>query len=186
MTGASEFCEVFLDGVVVDNRHVIGDVNGGWAVMTSGLASERGYVGANVVQLEVMHDDLVRLTRMIEVDGRPAIEHDDIRHQLASLKAEVEAVRTSSLRAASDEAEPADGLIAKLTYTELNVRLCEVAVDLISSGSGNTAELAALRRTWFHLLLWSRALTISGGSSEIIRSLIAQQLLGLPRSWSRA
>lgn len=190
MTGSSEFCEVFLDSVVVSSDMVLGEVDRGWEVVTSGLASERGYVGANAVQLDVMHADLVALAQSLEIDGRQAAEHDDVRHRLASLKAEVEAVRTSAARASADlptsEQTGAEALVAKLTYTELNVRLCQAAADLIASGTGNREAFDALRDNWFHSLLWSRALTISGGSSEIIRSLIAQQLLGLPRSWSRA
>ena len=190
MTGSSEFCEVFLDGVTVSRELVLGEVNRGWDVVTSGLASERGYVGANAVQLEVMHADLVELARAVDLDGRLAIEHEDIRHQLASLKAEVEAVRTSAARASAevsaDELTGAEALVAKLTYTELNVRLCQVATQLIAAGTGASGVFAGLRDNWFHSLLWSRSLTISGGSSEILRSLIAQQMLGLPRSWSRA
>ena len=59
MTGSSEFCEVFFDGVRLGREHVLGAIGGGWKVITSGLASERAFVGANAVQLEMMFADLV-------------------------------------------------------------------------------------------------------------------------------
>lgn len=188
ITGESDFCEVFLDGVEVPQELVLGEVNRGWRVVTSGLASERGYVGANAVQLEVMHADLVGLARLVMIDGRPALTHPDVRQRLASLMASVEAVRTTSLIATGDgnEMNGAGALAAKLTYTDLYVRLAQEAQELLASGQGRGAGFAALRDEWMKSLLWSRALTISGGSNEIIRSLIAQQMLGLPRSWRRA
>jgi alkylation response protein AidB-like acyl-CoA dehydrogenase len=190
MTGLEEFSEVFLDSVFLSHDHVLGQVDRGWEVVSSGLASERGYIGANAVQLDVMHQDLVALARVSLLDGTPAIEQGDVRLQLASLKAAVEAARTSSLRATSDDpllvTDGSEGLVAKLTYTELYVQLSEAAVALIGITERMDNRTDELRERWFHAMLWSRALTISGGASEIIRSLIAQQALGLPRSWARA
>jgi alkylation response protein AidB-like acyl-CoA dehydrogenase len=146
------------------------------------------YVGANALQLEIMHADLVELaTLLVFADGRAAMDHDDVRHEIAGLWGEVAAVQALSHEAVSSAAstEPL-GLMAKLAYTELNVALCEYANTLAGAAVGSQAPRAdELVRSWHHALLWSRALTISGGSSEIIRSLIAQQALGLPRSWSR-
>ncbi len=71
MTGSSEFCEVFLDGARLTEENVLGEVGGGWAVITSGLASERAFVGANAVLLEMMCDDLVALARAARLPGAP-------------------------------------------------------------------------------------------------------------------
>ena len=73
MTGSEEFCEVFLDEVQLGEEHVLGEVGGGWAVISSGLASERAFVGANALQLEMMYDDLVSLARAARLpDGSVA------------------------------------------------------------------------------------------------------------------
>ena len=70
ITGHEEFCEVFLDGVRVGPEHVLGEVDDGWRVITSGLASERAFVGANAIQLQRMFDDLVALARAVRLpDG---------------------------------------------------------------------------------------------------------------------
>jgi hypothetical protein len=64
----------------------------------------------------------------------------------------------------------------------MNVALCELAMQLIASSTTIAPEGAAVAERWHHNFLWSRALTISGGASEIMRGIIGRQLLGLPRS----
>ena len=186
MTGYSEFCEVFLDGVRVRREDVLGEVNGGWRVVTSGLASERAFVGANALQLERMFADLVTLAAAARLpDGTAAIGHEDVQAQLAYARARVEEVklivRDTVDRILTDSEHPSDGPVAKLAYSELNVALCELALQLI--GSAVTIDEAAdVADRWYHNFLWGRALTISGGASEIMRGIIGRQLLGLPRA----
>jgi alkylation response protein AidB-like acyl-CoA dehydrogenase len=187
MTGHAEFCEVFLDEVRVGSEHVLGEVNGGWKVITSGLASERAFVGANAVQLERLFEDLVTLaTSTMFADGTPAISHEDVQAQLADARARVEEVklivRDTVERILVDDEHPSDGPVAKLAYTETNVALCELALQLISSGESFVPGGRDIADRWHHNFLWSRALTISGGASEILRGLVGRQLLGLPRA----
>jgi alkylation response protein AidB-like acyl-CoA dehydrogenase len=187
MTGFSEFCEVFLDGVRLRREHVLGEVNDGWRIVTSGLASERAFVGANAVQLERMFADLVTLARgAVLPDGTRAIEHEDVQAQLAEARSRVEEVkllvRDTVERILRDDEYPSDGPVAKLAYTELNVALCELAMQLIDSSSAIAQEGVETAARWQHNFLWGRALTISGGASEIMRGIIGRQLLGLPRA----
>jgi alkylation response protein AidB-like acyl-CoA dehydrogenase len=161
-------------------------VNQGWAVVNTGLASERAYVGANAVMLELLFDDLVELARNIEYPSGLAIDDPVIREALADFSASVSAVECIARRAVDRVATgtdvPADALVAKLAYTELNVAICLYAVNLAASGRllPRGAEVYA---RWQQAFLWSRALTISGGSSEIVRNVLATQLFGFPRSW---
>jgi alkylation response protein AidB-like acyl-CoA dehydrogenase len=187
MTGSAEFCEVFLDGLRLDRAHVLGPVDGGWTVVTSGLASERAFVGANAVQLGMMYDDLVTLAATARLpDGTVAIAHEDVQTQLAHALGNVEAakliVRDTVDRILRDDEHPSDGPVAKLAYTELNVELCELALQLIASSSRIDPAGTDVVARWYENFLWSRALTISGGASEILRGLIGRQLLGLPRA----
>lgn len=186
MTGSAEFCEVYLDGVIVPADHVLGEVNHGWAIVNSGLASERAYVGANAVMLELLFDDLLELAHHVEYPGGTAIDDPVVREALADFSARTTAVeliaRGAVDRVADGTDEPADGLIAKLAYTELNVAICLYAVNLAASGRLRPAGADVYAR-WQQAFLWSRALTISGGSSEIVRNVLATQLFGLPRSW---
>ncbi len=186
MTGSAEFCEVNLQGVVVSADAVIGELNGGWAVVNSGLASERAYVGANAVMLGLLFDDLIELARHVEYGCRPAITDPVVREAIADLQTQVAAVQQLARRAVSRLAAqtdaPADGLITKLAYTELNVAMCAYAMQLAGSGR-LSAQGSAVYSRWCQAFLWSRALTISGGSSEIVRSVLATQLFDYPKSW---
>ncbi len=187
MTGFSEFCEVFLDRVRVRREHVLGEINGGWRVVTSGLASERAFVGANALQLQRMFDDLVTLATAARLpDGTAAISHEDVQAQLAVARVRVEEVklivRDTVARILTGGEHPSDGPLAKLAYTETNVALCELALDIIGSAADIEDAAADVADRWYHNFLWSRALTISGGASEIMRGIIGRQLLGLPRA----
>lgn len=187
MTGYAEFCEVFLDDVRLGPEHVLGEVDAGWSVITAGLASERAFVGANSMLLDRLFEDLVTLARNARLpDGSTALEHEDIQHELAGWLAEVEQakliVRDTVDRVFLDAEHPSDGPVAKLAYTELNVALCEFAMRLLASAvSIDEAGRDAAERSRSSFL-WSRALTISGGASEILRGLVGRQLLGLPRA----
>jgi alkylation response protein AidB-like acyl-CoA dehydrogenase len=187
MTGHEEFCEVFLDDVRVGPEHVLGKVDDGWKVVTSGLASERAFVGANAIQLERLFQDLVALARSSRLpDGTAAVAHEDIQAKLARARARVEEVklivRDTVDRILIDDEHPSDGPVAKLAYSETNVFLCELALEILSSSTSIDAGATEVAERWYHNFLWSRALTISGGSSEIMRGLIGRQLLGLPRA----
>jgi alkylation response protein AidB-like acyl-CoA dehydrogenase len=186
MTGSDEFCEVYLDGVIVPSDQILGQVNQGWAVANSGLASERAYVGANAVMLQLLFDDLVELARHVELPGGSAINDPVVREALADFNARVAGVQLIARRAVDRVAggtdKPTDGMIAKLAYTELNVAICMYAVNLEASGRLNAGG-ADVSARWRQAFLWSRALTISGGSSEIVRNVLATQLFGFPRSW---
>ncbi|HET6951593.1 MAG TPA: acyl-CoA dehydrogenase family protein, partial [Acidimicrobiales bacterium] len=155
--------------------------------VTSGLASERAFVGANAVQLERLFQDLVALARAARLpDGTPAVAHEDVQAQLADARVrvlEVELiVRDTVERILVDDEHPSDGPVAKLAYTEMNVALCELALGLLSSAASIDEAGAEVADRWYHNFLWGRALTISGGASEIMRGLIGRQLLGLPRA----
>jgi alkylation response protein AidB-like acyl-CoA dehydrogenase len=187
MTGHAEFCEAFLEGVRVEPEQVLGRVDDGWRVITAGLASERAFVGANAIQLQRMFDDLVTLTRVARLpDGTAPIEHEDVRAQLGDALVRVEEVkaivRDTVERILDDDEQPSDGPVAKLAYTELNVALTELALSLIASAPSIPDDAAEVVERWRHNFLWGRALTISGGSSEIMRGLIGRQLLDLPRA----
>jgi alkylation response protein AidB-like acyl-CoA dehydrogenase len=186
MTGSAEFCEVYLDGVIVPAENVIGEVNKGWAVANSGLASERAYVGANAVMLGLLFDDLIELARNVDYPAGAAIDDPAVREALADMYARVRAVqqvaRYAVDRLAGGTEDAADGLVVKLAYTELNVAICRYAVELAASGELRP-EGADVYARWRQAFLWSRALTISGGSSEIVRNVLATRLFDFPRSW---
>ncbi|MED5812098.1 acyl-CoA dehydrogenase family protein [Mycolicibacterium sp. 050232] len=183
---AIEVNEVFLDSVTIGPEGLIGEPGQGWSIIMAGLDFERFGIGGNVILLELLIDDLVTVARNSTLCGRPALDHDDIRQTVAELTVEVEVAKAfiddHVERMAAGADEIGDGSIAKLSFaetyhrvsaygTELGATVCTVAAD-----AGVQDAKQRLRECW----LWSRAYTVSGGSSEMMRNILAKRRLGLP------
>ncbi|MEE2851902.1 MAG: acyl-CoA dehydrogenase family protein [Actinomycetota bacterium] len=183
---AVEVNEVFLGGVTVPAMSLIGRPGQGWSIIMAGLDFERFGIGGNVILLELLIDDLVTVTRNATLDGIPAFEHDDIRQAVAELAVEVEVAKAfiddHVDRLVVGAEKPGDGSIAKLsfaeTYHRVSVYGAELAATVCTMGADPSIEQAKqrLRECW----LWSRAYTISGGSSEMMRNILAKRRLLLP------
>ena len=187
LTGTSDFNEVFFDGVRLPADALIGAPGQGWIIANTSLAKERNGVGASVVQLQLAWEDLVRDARDVVLDGRPALECEDVRQQLAAFRAEVDTcallAHTSLARWNAGKEQPGDAPITKLYFSELNLRIAEYALSLPGHWGalteGDPDAVAGGR--WQDAYLYARAYTIAGGSSEIMRNIIAERGLGLPR-----
>lgn len=183
---AIEVNEVFLDGVTVAPDGLIGEPGEGWSIIMTGLDFERFGIGGNVILLELLIDDLVTVARHATLGGRPAFDHGDIRQTVAELAVEVEVAKAfiddhvERMTAGADQI--GDGSIAKLSFaetyhrvsaygTELGATVCTVAAD-----ADVQQAKQRLRECW----LWSRAYTVSGGSSEMMRNILAKRRLNLP------
>ncbi|OBI91725.1 acyl-CoA dehydrogenase family protein [Mycobacterium asiaticum] len=184
---AIEVNEVFLTGVVLEADSLIGEVGQGWSIIMAGLDFERFGIGGNVILLELLIEDLVTVARNSQIDGIPALRHTDIQQAVAGLVVEVEVAKAfiddhvERLIVGADQ--PGDGSIAKLSFAETYHRVAaygaELAATARNSGSNDAHVLRAkerLRECW----LWSRAYTISGGSSEMMRNILAKRRLLLP------
>jgi alkylation response protein AidB-like acyl-CoA dehydrogenase len=187
LTGTSDFNEVFLDDVVVPADAMIGAPGQGWAIANATLAHERTGVGAIVVKLRLAIDALITLARRVTVDGRPALDSDRVRDRIGQLTAEVEALSALTYanltRWLRGEERMHDAAMAKLMFSELNLEMARFAVELggelgvLVQGDPNVLDDGRWQDEW----LYARAYTIAGGSSEIMRTLIAERGLGLPR-----
>jgi len=185
IVGAADINEVFLDDVVLSPDHIVGDVGDGWAVIMTGLDFERFGIGGNVVLLEMLLEDILTVARDLIIDGEPAIAAADVRQRIAALAVEVEV----ALAVVDDHVEhlvagqerDGDAAIAKISFTETYNRLAAYGTEIAASGvvndvSGAKAARDRVQEWW----LWSRAYTISGGSSEMMRNILAKRRLHLP------
>jgi alkylation response protein AidB-like acyl-CoA dehydrogenase len=182
MTGASEFCEDFLDGVRAPLFNVIGGLNNGWRVAMTTLGHERG--GRATVQhlgFEREFWDLVDTARKYGKDSDPLV-----RQQLAWAYTGVQLMRFSGLRTLAQVAEGRppgpEASVAKLQWSEYHKRLGEIAMNIVGpdallrpEGSGYPVS------SWQNVFLSSRAGTIYSGTSEIQRNIIGERALGLPK-----
>ncbi|MCX7619901.1 MAG: acyl-CoA dehydrogenase family protein [Acidimicrobiales bacterium] len=187
ITGDAEFNEVFLDEVFVPSHHLVGDLNEGWAVANTTLAHERGtnFPFKEQVVHEVLLDELFQAAA---ATGR--LDNVDVSDGLAQSFVELRILRLHNWHTLSKLArgtEPgAESSIVKLTWTDMTQRLASVALQLAGpaaslwKGADGLEDLGvgAWQRQW----LWSRAASIAGGTSEIQKNIIAERILGLPRS----
>ncbi|MGV0160550.1 acyl-CoA dehydrogenase family protein [Mycobacterium colombiense] len=184
---AIEVNEVFLDRVTLPAESMIGEVGQGWSIIMAGLDFERFGIGGNVILLELLIDDLVVVARHAHVDGAPALECGDVRQEVAELAVEVEVAKAfiddHVERLTSGDERPGDGSIAKLSFAETYHRVAAYGAQLAASATVTDVadeELQKAKQRLRECWLWSRAYTISGGSSEMMRNILAKRRLRLP------
>jgi alkylation response protein AidB-like acyl-CoA dehydrogenase len=186
MGGAAEINEVFFDDVSIPEANLIGRVGEGWQIIMAGLNTERIGMASNTVLLELLIADLLILATTLVVDGQPAIQSTDIRHQIADLSVEAAVTRAFMddyvERVLDGREGEGDAALAKLGFAECYHRISAFSVDLAASGilgddPDGMEALLRLQDSW----LWSRAYTISAGSSEMMRNIVAKRGLRLPQ-----
>jgi alkylation response protein AidB-like acyl-CoA dehydrogenase len=180
LTGESEFNEIFLTGVRVPRDRLLGEIGGGWQVAMTTLLHERGTLGVALVsRLEVAVRRLVELARD---RGATAVQRD----ALAREWIELEALRLTayrSLAAFTRTGIPGpEGSILKLQWSEANQRVTALALEILGRDAQLAGERAPYAGWWSQQQLRSRGNTIEAGTSEILRSIVAERVLGLPRS----
>jgi len=187
LTGTSDFNEVFLDDVEIPAANMIGAPGQGWVIANSTLAHERGSVGAIVVKLRLAIEALTDLAGRVRIAGRPALDSDRIRDQIGMFTSAVDALSALTYanitRWTRGTERSHDAAMAKLMFSELNLAIATFAVELagedgvLVGGDPRVPDGGRWQDEW----LYARAYTIAGGSSEIMRNLIAERGLGLPR-----
>jgi len=188
ISGRREFNEVFLEDVRVPVENTIGPVNGGWPLIRAALAHERGTLWAFDFKIRLQNGalalaDLYRRVRDGDVGRRDLAA---LRDQVAQawIESEVFGAHTLRLLPKLDGGDAGtDAALQKLFGSEIQQRACELSMRLAGPhaqlGIGEPA--APDRGDWQERYLYSRSVTISSGTSEVLRNLIAQQGLGLPR-----
>jgi len=182
MSGASEFCEDFLDGVRAPMFNVIGGLNNGWRVAMTTLGHERG--GQATVQhlgFEREFWELVDTARKYGRNTDPLV-----RQLLARAYTGVQLMRFSGLRALALVAEGRppgpEASVTKLLWSEYHKRLGEIAVTIVGTDALVRPDGPGYPTTaWQNVFLSSRAGTIYSGTSEIQRNIIGERALGLPK-----
>jgi alkylation response protein AidB-like acyl-CoA dehydrogenase len=182
------FANIFYDNVRIPADNIVGEVNGGWKVLTGALAFERGLVGGGIV-LKVAHAfERLRQHVMAREGVAPPLSDDPVvRDRMAALASEIEVGRQLMMRCAelaTDGITPPEyGAISKVFSGELMERFGEAALDILgmratlSEGMPGSLDNGRFEQNLRHSLMW----VISIGTNEIQRSLIAQRGLSLPR-----
>ena len=180
ITGEAEFNEIFFTEVEVPVENVLGEVGGGWQVAMTTLLHERGTLGfALQAALEVQVRKLAALARD---RGADPLQRDRIAREWI----EMQALRFTNYRALSQLVKTGmpgpEGSISKLVWSEANQRVTKLALELLGPDAALGEENAPYAGYWQYQQLRSRGNTIEAGTSEILRNIVAERVLGLPRS----
>jgi alkylation response protein AidB-like acyl-CoA dehydrogenase len=181
ITGDPEFNEIYFTDVRVPRESMLGKPGEGWAVAMTTLLHERGTLGfALTARYEALLARLVEAVKAERPDGTRAADDPLVRDQVGQLAIDLEALRFTnyrSLTALVRTGQPGpEGSVAKLHWSEANQRLSKLAQDVL----GAQARLDG--GFWAYQQLRSRGNTIEAGTSEILRNIIAERVVGLPRS----
>ena len=185
MTGTHEFNEVFFTDVRVPVANVVGEIHDGWRLAKVTLGNERVSLsgegalwGRGPTAMDVV--DIVR--------RHGGLEDPIARQRLAQLYIESEILRLIRLRTVSATVrgmEPGpEASVRKALSDEHGQHVMEMAIELAGTG-GLLADAGPFgdgaRGMWAYGYLYSRALTIGGGTSEVQRNILGERVLGLPK-----
>jgi alkylation response protein AidB-like acyl-CoA dehydrogenase len=187
ITGDPEFNEIFFTDARVPRDSMLGQPGEGWNVAMTTLLHERGTLGFGLTAgLEQAVNRLIQLAKAPGPDGRIPATDPIVRDQVAALWIDLQALRFTnyrSLTALQKTGVPGpEGSVAKLHWSETNQRLTSLAQSLNGLAAQLDAEGGVWDGYWAYHQLRSRGNTIEAGTSEILRNIIAERVVGLPRS----
>ena len=175
ITGEAEFNELFIDEARIPHENIVGGEGNGWPVAITTLMHERaGLAFALQVQVQIALRELQDQIREAGAAGDPLV-----RQRFAQVFAEAQVLRLNAYRgltATMKRGAPGpEGSLGKWHWAEVNQALTELAMDV----AGPSAQLAD--DAWTRRVLRARANSIEGGTTEILRNIVAERVLGLPR-----
>ena len=175
ITGEAEFNELFFEDAYVPEENLVGGEGNGWGVAITTLMHERaGLGGSAALGLSVALDELIGLAK-----ERGMAEDPLVRERVAELKIGIEALRLGALRALTDQMKYGvpgpEGSISKLQWANLNQALTELAIEV------GGLEVLRSDSQWAYRFLRARANSIEGGTSEVLKNIVAERVLGLPK-----
>ena len=185
LSGDSAFNEMFFTNVRVPASNLIGQLNNGWRITITALMNERANLGSGFyIQFKKTLDQLIRLMKEEKSNGKRLADDPINRQKIAQIYLELEIFKLTTNRALSKIAHNAtpgpEGSILKIYWSEMNQRFVQAAMEIL----GDQSQLKDFDEgAWAYRYLRSRGNTIEAGTSEIQRNIVAQRVLGLPRSY---
>ena len=175
ITGEAEFNELFIEDARIPDENVIGGVGNGWKVALTTLMNERAGLGFTLqIRLRQILDDVIAAAA-----ERDKLDDPRIADEIAELNARCEAIRLMAWKGLTDTeryGQPGpEGSLVKWLWSETNQRVTQLAADVVG------AEALTAGTGWSYELLRARGNTIEGGTTEILKNIVAERVLGLPR-----
>jgi alkylation response protein AidB-like acyl-CoA dehydrogenase len=175
ITGEAEFNELFIEEARIPDANVIGGVGNGWKVALTTLMNERAGLGFLLqVRLRQLLDDTRALAR-----ERGLLDDPLYADALAEMHIRCESIRLLAWKGLSDierYGQPGpEGSLVKWLWSDTNQRLTSLAAEI----AGPEALISGT--SWSYELLRARGNTIEGGTTEVLKNIVAERVLGLPR-----
>jgi alkylation response protein AidB-like acyl-CoA dehydrogenase len=188
ITGEGEFNEVFMDEARIPAENVVGEVGAGWGVAITTLMNERaGLAFGAIAQIQNSLGRLSKLANEVKVNGGSAADDTYYRQRIAQLHIEAETMRLNAYRGLTKTMQSGipgpEGSLGKWQWADINQDLTELALEIegayapLSRGAAHAIDNGA----WQYGFLRSRANSIEGGTTDILKNIIAERVLGLPR-----
>jgi alkylation response protein AidB-like acyl-CoA dehydrogenase len=188
ITGEGEFNEVFINEARIPDENVVGGVGNGWTVAITTLMNERaGLAFGAIAQIARSLNRVSKLAAETRVNGGTAAEDPIFRQRLAQLHIEAETMRLNAYRGLTKTMQSGipgpEGSLGKWQWADINQRIGELALDIEGpyGALDRGAEHAIAGGAWQYSFLRSRANSIEGGTTDILKNIIAERVLGLPR-----
>jgi alkylation response protein AidB-like acyl-CoA dehydrogenase len=187
ITGEAEFNEIFMEEAYIPDENVVGEVGSGWAVAITTLMNERaGLAFAAQAALQLGMRRAIDLARSTRRNGGPASEDPVVRDRLTQLFIESEIFRVTNYRGLTkimkNGVPGPEGSLGKWQWAEVNQHLMELAME-IEGPYGQFADGSeySLGGDWQYQFLRTRANSIEGGTTDILKNIVAERVLGLPK-----
>ncbi len=190
ITGNAEFNEVFFTDVRVPHSNLLGAVGDGWRVATTTLMNERVALGGSTAPRGSGNISMLMKLWEKQAPTLDAATHRTMNDRVMQLWIEAEVGRLTTIRARSGSVvgNPGpEGSIGKLASAELNIRIWNCCMDLLGDEgmlheAGYPMNRDSDRNDWSYskFFLRSQANTIEGGTSDIMRNILGERVLGLP------
>jgi alkylation response protein AidB-like acyl-CoA dehydrogenase len=176
ITGEAEFNELFIEEARIPAENVVGGVGNGWKVALTTLMNERaGLAFFLQVRLRQHLDELIE-----RAAGNGALDDARIADTLADLHVRTEILRLLAWKGLSmieRYGQPGpEGSLTKWLWSDTNQRLSQLAADVLG------AEALTAGTSWAYELLRSPGNSIEGGTTEILKNIVAERVMGLPRA----
>ena len=179
MTGGASFNEVFFNEVRVPDDHRLGDINNGWNVALTTLMNERASIGSSDSSENNIHTRLVAMIRHYELDQDPIV-----RDMLANLYINTRVAGFTSQRATdtmrAGQLPGPEMSIGKMALVDNQKRLNDLVAHILGAKLVvDTGEWGTY--AWSQLLLGAPGMRIAGGSDEVMRNIVGERVLWLPK-----
>ncbi len=175
ITGEAEFNELFIEEARIPAENVVGGEGNGWKVALTTLMNERAGLGFVLqVRLRQLLDDTIAVAR-----ERGLLENALYADALAELHIRCESIRLLAWKGLTDVeryGQPGpEGSLVKWLWSDTNQRLTQLAAEIVGPAALTTGT------SWSYELLRARGNTIEGGTTEVLKNIVAERVLGLPR-----